>query len=43
MPGRIVMNGTNIFGNEPMTGVFLAEEIESEASARCTSTKLVVQ
>ena len=43
MPGRIVMNGTNIFGNAPMIGVRRAAEIESEAIARCTSTKLVVQ
>ena len=43
MPGKIVMNGMNIFGNEPMIGVLRAEEIEFEAIARCTSTKLVVQ
>ena len=43
MPGTMVMNGTNIFGNAPMTGVLRADEIESEAIARWTSTKLVVQ
>ena len=43
MPGTMVMNGTNIFGKEPMIGVLRAEEIESEAIARWTSTKLVVQ
>ena len=43
MPGMIVRNGTNIFGNEPMMGVLRAEAIESEANARCTSTKFVVQ
>ena len=43
MPGRITMNGTNIFGNEPMIGERWAAEIELEAIARCTSTKLVVQ
>ena len=43
MPGMIVMNGTNIFGKAPMIGVLRAEEIESDAIARCTSTKFVVQ
>src|SRR6478609_8183053 len=43
MPGRIVMNGTNIFGKAPMIGVLRADEIELEAIARWTSTKLVVQ
>ena len=43
MPGRIVMNGTNIFGKAPMIGVLRADEIESDAIARWTSTKLVVQ
>ena len=43
MPGMIVRNGTNIFGKEPMIGVLRAEAIESEAIARCTSTKFVVQ
>ena len=43
MPGKIVMNGTNIFGNAPMIGVLRAAEIELEAIARWTSTKLVVQ
>ena len=43
MPGRIVMNGTNILGKAPMIGVLRAEEIESEAIARWTSTKFVVQ
>ena len=37
------MNGMNIFGNDPMIGVLRAAEIESEAIARCTSTKFVVQ
>ena len=37
------MNGTNIFGKAPMIGVFRAEEIESDAIARWTSTKFVVQ
>ena len=43
MPGMITMNGTNIFGNEPMIGARCAAEIEFEAIARCTSTKFVVQ
>ena len=43
MPGTITMNGTNILGKAPMIGVLRAEEIESEAIARWTSTKLVVQ
>ncbi len=43
MPGMMVMNGTNIFGKAPMIGVLRAEEIESDAIARCTSTKFVVQ
>jgi hypothetical protein len=43
MPGRMVRKGTNILGKAPMTGVLRAEEMESEAIARCTSTKLVVQ
>jgi hypothetical protein len=43
MPGMMVMNGTNIFGNAPMIGVRRAELIESDAIARCTSTKFVVQ
>ena len=43
MPGRIVMNGTNIFGKAPMIGVLRADEIELEAIARWTSTKFVVQ
>ena len=43
MPGMIVMNGMNIFGKAPMIGVLRAEEIESDAIARWTSTKLVVQ
>ena len=37
------MNGTNILGKEPMIGVRRAAEIESDAMARCTSTKFVVQ
>ena len=43
MPGMITMNGTNIFGKEPMIGVLRAAEIESDAIARWTSTKFVVQ
>ncbi len=43
MPGKITMNGTNIFGKEPMIGARCAAEIELLAIARCTSTKFVVQ
>ena len=43
MPGMITMNGMNIFGKEPMIGERCAAEIELDAIARCTSTKLVVQ
>ncbi len=43
MPGTITMNGMNILGKAPMIGVLRAAEIESDAIARCTSTKLVVQ
>ena len=43
MPGRIVMNGTSIFGKEPTIGVLRAAVIDSEAMARWTSTKFVVQ
>ena len=43
MPGTITMNGMNIFGKAPMIGVLRAAEIESEAIARWTSTKFVVQ
>ena len=43
MPGTMMTNGMNIFGNEPMIGERRAAEMESEAIARCTSTKLVVQ
>ncbi|SHV76655.1 Uncharacterised protein [Mycobacteroides abscessus subsp. abscessus] len=37
------MKGMNIFGKAPMIGVRRAADNDSEASARCTSTKLVVQ
>ena len=43
MPGMMMMNGMNIFGNVPMIGARLAEFMSLEAIARCTSTKLVVQ
>ena len=43
MPGMITMNGTNIFGNAPMIGALRAEASESDAIARWTSTKFVVQ
>ena len=43
MPGKITMNGMNIFGNAPMIGARCAADIELEAIARCTSTKFVVQ
>ena len=43
MPGTIVRKGTNIFGKAPMIGVLRAEAMESEAIARWTSTKFVVQ
>ena len=43
MPGTITMNGMNILGKAPMIGVLRAEEIEFDAIARWTSTKLVVQ
>ena len=43
MPGTMMMNGMNIFGNEPMMGARLAEFMSLDAIARCTSTKFVVQ
>ena len=43
MPGTMTRKGTNILTKVPMIGVDWAEEIESEAMARCTSTKFVVQ
>ncbi len=43
MPGTMTMKGMNILGKEPMIGVLRAAEIELEAMARWTSTKLVVQ
>ena len=43
MPGMMTMNGMNIFGKAPMIGARRADESESDAMARCTSTKLVVQ
>ena len=43
MPGKMTMNGMNIFGKEPMIGERCAADIELDAIARCTSTKLVVQ
>ena len=43
MPGRMVMKGMKILGKAPMIGVLRAEEIESVAIARWTSTKFVVQ
>ena len=43
MPGMITMNGTNIFGNEPMIGVRWAADMLLDAIARWTSTKFVVQ
>ena len=43
IPGTTTTNGMNIFGNDAMIGARRAAEIESEAIARCTSTKLVVQ
>ena len=39
----MMMNGMNIFGNEPMIGARRAEFMSLEAIARCTSTKFVVQ
>ena len=43
MPGSTVRNGTSIFGKAPMIGVLRADDSESDAMARCTSTKFVVQ
>ena len=43
MPGTMTTNGMNIFGKAAMIGERRAEEIEFDAIARCTSTKLVVQ
>ena len=43
MPGMITRNGTSILAKVPMIGAERAEEMESAAMARCTSTKLVVQ
>ena len=43
MPGMMMMNGMNIFGNVPMIGARLAEFMSLDAMARCTSTKFVVQ
>ena len=43
MPGRMMMNGMNILGNEPMIGARCPEFMSLDAIARCTSTKFVVQ
>lgn len=43
MPGTTTTKGMNIFGMAPMIGARRAADIESEAMARCTSTKFVVQ
>ena len=43
MPGTITRNGMNIFGKVPMIGARCAADMDFEAIARCTSTKLVVQ
>ena len=43
MPGTMMTNGMNIFGNVAMIGERRAADIELEAIARWTSTKLVVQ
>ncbi len=43
MPGMMTMNGMNILGKAPMIGERRAADIEEDAMARCTSTKLVVQ
>ena len=43
MPGKTVRKGTSIFGKAPIIGVLRADDRESDAIARCTSTKFVVQ
>ena len=43
MPGTTTTNGMSIFGNDAMIGARRAADIEFDAIARCTSTKLVVQ
>ena len=43
MPGRMMMNGMNIFGKDPMMGARCPEFMSLEAIARWTSTKFVVQ
>ena len=42
-PGMMTINGRNIFGNAPTSGVLRAADIESAAIARCTTRKLVHQ
>ncbi len=43
IPGTMTRKGTSILTKVPMIGVDWAEEMESEAMARWTSTKFVVQ
>ncbi len=43
IPGTTTTNGMNILGNDAMIGARRAAEVESDAMARCTSTKFVVQ
>src|SRR6201991_2000996 len=43
MPGMTTTNGMNILGNDAMIGALRAAEMESDAIARWTSTKFVVQ
>ena len=43
MPGIMTRKGTNILAKVPTMGAERAEEMESAAMARWTSTKLVVQ
>ena len=43
MPGMMTRKGTNILAKVPTIGAERAEEIESAAMARWTSTKFVVQ
>jgi hypothetical protein len=43
MPGMMTMNGRNILGRVPISGVRRAADMESAAMARCTTRKFVHQ
>ena len=43
IPGRMTMNGMNIFGKAAISGVRRAADMELAAMARCTTRKFVHQ